>query len=462
MHEEAIIHLRKIFSDEGIIRVITHLDTDGLSSGAIITHTLKKHNQNFWLSTVKQLEDGMLDKLLVEAQKQKWKALFFLDLGSSKLNKIKEFARHLPLFVIDHHELDPLFEQEDSLRDNMFFISNYQYKENMSASCLAYLLVKELDKTNKRLSQLAILGLIGDILDRNFGKNVQAIIEDARENGMQLRRGLTVFSAMRPIHKALEFSSNIFIPGVTGNSNGAVSMLRDLGIEIRNSQGYRTMLDLSKDEMSALITAILLRRASYNSTEEIINNIYLIKVAGHLWDSREMSTMLNACGRMGYSSMAIAFLTGSKRARDKIQDVYTKYKHHIIQGLNTVDSIKQVNEKYVVINARNMIKDTIIGTIISITASSFLYKEGTVIVGMAYRKDGKVKVSARIVKSRGKSNEDSEINLDGILRSIIRVTGGEVGGHLNAAGCLISKAKEKEFLELLDKKMSTEEIKITI
>jgi len=474
MHEEAIAKLRQIFSENGAIRVITHLDTDGLTSATILINALKKFNQSFWLTTVKQLEDDMLDRLLKDAGKQKWKAIFFLDLGSSKLRKIKEFSNYLPLFVIDHHELDPLYGLEKAddkgKNENFFLADTSQYNnEEMSASCLTYLFVKKLDKSNKPLSQLAILGLIGDILDKNIGKNVQTIIEDAKDSGMQVKRGLTVFSAMRPIHKALEFSSNIFIPGVTGNTNGAIIMLRDLGIDMRNAKGYRTLLDLNKEELSRLITTILLRRVNYDN-QEIINNIYLIKVSNHIWDAREISTMINACGRLNYSSLAIAFLMGSKKARDKIEDVYTKYKHHIIQSLNTVNNIdKIIGEKYVIINAKKMIKDTMIGTIVSILTSSFLYKEGTIIVGMAYRKDRKIKISARVVRGRKGYNSDNgdnseggdiDVNLEHVLRSVISVIGGEVGGHMNAAGCLISRKKESEFIELLKRSMDTEQIRI--
>jgi len=457
MHDDAILKLRQIFSDEGSIRVITHIDTDGLSSGAIMAQALKKNNQSFWLSTVKQLEDDMLNKLLKEAEKQKWKAIIFLDLGSSKLNKMKEFAEFLPIFIIDHHEIDPLFDSK-SLNQNLYFIGCSSYNdEKLSAACLTYLFVKEFDKTNKKLSQLAILGLIGDTLDRNLGKTAQLILEDSKDSGMQVKRGLTVFSSMRPIHKALEFGSNIFIPGVTGNSNGAFSMLRDLGIEIRSPHGYRTMLDLDQHELSRLITTILLRRVNYGN-EEIINNIYLIKISSHIWDAREMSSMINACGRLGYSSLAVAFLIGSKRARDKIENVYVKYKHHIIKSLNIINGLdKIIGERYILINAQDSIKDTMIGTIISIMASSFIYKEGTVIIGMAYRKDRKIKISARVVKGKGHGHN---VNLDKLLRSIISVTGGEVGGHMNAAGCLITKAKEKEFMDLFGQKMGIEEIKI--
>lgn len=461
---EAIEKLREIFLKEGMIRVITHLDTDGLTSAAILSYCLNKNNQVYWISTVKQLETDMIESLKQKSQKQKWKALVFLDLGASKLTQIKELATYTNVFIIDHHEVESNFGSVETLAipsesfGNLFFISPHEYNnEKLSASCLTYLFVKKISE-DKQLAQLAILGMIGDVLDKNIGKAVQEIINDAEESGMQIRRGLTVFSSMRPVHKALEFSSNIFIPGVTGSSNGALMMLRDLGIEIKTSYGYKTLLDLNKEELSRLITAVLLRRVNNGHGQDVLDNIYLIKISNHLFDAREVSTMLNACGRLGYSSLALAFLSGSKKAQIKIEEIYTKYKHYIIKALNLVSSRKKIQgDGYVIINAKNAIKDTLIGTVISIISSSYIYEEGTILIGMAYRKDSKIKVSARVVKDK---NKQSDTNLYHLLREIVKLTGGEVGGHLNAAGCLIAKEKEQEFIELLEKKLSTQEIKI--
>jgi len=458
--ELAAKKLKELFSEEGMIRVITHLDTDGLTSAAIFFYILKKYNQNFWVSIVKQLEEPLLKELLQQAEKQKWKAIVFLDLGAGMLSKIKNFTTNV--FIIDHHEIDCKIEPAEFFEEtsgNLFFISpRFHNDEKMSASCLTYLFVKKLkshwSREDKKLAQLAIIGLIGDMLDKNISKSVRGILSDAEESGMEIKKGLTVFSALRPIHKALEFS-NIFIPGVTGSGNAVIAMLRDLGIEIKNSQGYRTLLDLSKDELSRLITAILLKAKDQN--QNILDNIYLVKIANRLFDAREVSTMLNACGRLGYSSLALAFLIGSKKAASKIEEVYAKYKHLIVRALNWIHSNKKIEtNSYVIINAKNAIKDTMIGTVVSILASSYLYESGTIIVGMAYRKDSKIKVSARIVKGPNNS-----VNLYKLLQSAVELTGGEVGGHKDAAGCLIPKEKEKEFLELLQEKLKLPEIKFS-
>ena len=94
-------------------------------------------------------------------------------------------------------------------------------------------------------------------------------------------------------------------------------------------------------------------------------------------------------------------------------------------------------------NARDSIKDTIIGTITSILSSSLDYHEGTVLIGMAYNQD-KIKVSARIAGIEGK-------NLKEILEKTVTLTKleAEVGGHQKAAGCLIKREDEQKFIEEL-------------
>ena len=107
---------------------------------------------------------------------------------------------------------------------------------------------------------------------------------------------------------------------------------------------------------------------------------------------------------------------------------------------------------FIILNAKNQIKDTIIGTIATILSKSSIYEEGTTIITMAYF-DDKIKISARNVGNQGK-------NVREILASAIDQIGGEVGGHEFAAGALISQDKEKEFLEILRKNLEIEMVKV--
>ena len=171
--------------------------------------------------------------------------------------------------------------------------------------------------------------------------------------------------------------------------------------------------------------------------------------------------MINACGRLGYSSLALAFLLGSKKAKDRIEFVYSKYRHLLIDALNYVHVTKKVQGRnYVLINAKNKIRDTMIGTVTSILASSFIYSPGKILIGMAYRKDKKIKVSARL---SGHGEDVSEINLTKVLSQVLQdLECYEVGGHTRAAGCLINAKDEDAFIEKLQKTMEVEEIKVNV
>jgi single-stranded DNA-specific DHH superfamily exonuclease len=88
----------------------------------------------------------------------------------------------------------------------------------------------------------------------------------------------------------------------------------------------------------------------------------------------------------------------------------------------------------------------------SILSNSLIYEEGTILVGMAYYSN-KIKVSARNVGREGR-------NVREILQRVVDKTGGEVGGHEFAAGCMVSREKEDEFLDILQKNLEIELVKI--
>jgi single-stranded-DNA-specific exonuclease len=428
---DAAKELESLFLKKGAFRVISHLDSDGISSAAIITKMLTHHNQEFRLSTVKQIEDSVIEEL--ESSKEKFKAILFLDLGVTCLEKLESLSGQI--FVIDHHPAGSYTHDSKHI--------HVVHSTEMSASCICYLFARALG-IGKEVSQLAIIGMIGDIMKPN--KASAPIIVDAQESGMKLQKGLTLFSPTRPLHKALEFGS-IYIPGVTGSSSGALALLREAGIEIKNNKTWRTLGDLSSEEVSRLITAILVQQA--NSNQEIIDNIYLTKISGQLWDSRELSTLLNACGRLGHSSTAIALLVGSQDAKEEVSSIYNEYRHHLVKALNSVERAEKIKGSYyTIINARSMIKETMIGTVVSILSRSFLYEEGTLLIGLAYRTDNKIKISARSV---GKPHVD----LGSILKAVISKIGGEAGGHIGAAGGLILQEQEQQFLGLLEQELIT-------
>jgi len=420
------------------ILIISHHDTDGICSAAIMACALQKLDKKFSIRIIKQLEQEFIEKL------PKKDLLFFLDLGSGSLEHLNKLDNEV--FILDHHEID----KKISLKDNVRIVNPHLYtQEPLSGSCLTYLFVKEISKESKELANLAIIGMVGDMLEKNIGKIGNIIINDTE---MLIKKGLLLYPATRPLNKTLEFSSSMFIPGVTGSSSGAAGLLKEAGIEREKNGNYKSLIELNEDEMSKLVTAILLRRND-KEIEDFIGNIYLVKLFNKLEDARELSAMINSCSRLDHSNIALSLCMGSKKARKKAEEIYASYKQHLIAGLNFISNMKKIEgDNYIIINAKSNIKDTIIGTLASMLSMSSLYKEGTAIITMADN-ENKIKISARIAGRNGR-------NIREILDLVVKEVGGESGGHALAAGCLIAKEKEQEFIEALKKKLEIEMVKI--
>ncbi|MFH1248792.1 MAG: DHH family phosphoesterase [archaeon] len=438
----------KNISKEKVIQIISHYDTDGITSAAIMMKALQRDDRKFSVKIIKQLEGDYLEELKKEAEEKK-EVLFFLDLGSSNLKALENIKTDV--FILDHHEIP-----NNSESPNVRIVNPHMFSEEVSSAGLCYLFTRQLNQTNRNLASLAIVGMVGDMLEKTLSRVNNYILKEAED--ITIKKGLLIFSSTRPLHKALEFSSEIYIPGVTGSSIGAAGLLKEADIKTENGT-YRTLIDLNPEEMSRLIIAIMLRRADKERNDDsIIGNIYLTKFFNRVEDVRELSTLINACSRLGHSDVALALCLGDTAAKTKAEEVYNSYKYEIIQALNWVAKEKKAESKgLVIINARSNIRDTIIGTVTSILACSGMYDEGTILIGMA-NQDKNIKVSARI-----SGRENKTINLQKIVTEILKdVGGGGGGGHAKAAGCVIPLEKEQEFIESAKKLIEKESMSIKI
>ena len=426
------------------ILIVNHFDCDGITSGAIFGRCLKSLDKKFSFKTIKSLDKEFIKDL------PKNKAIVFLDLGSGNIKDMAQLSNDI--FLIDHHEIDTEF----NLPSNIRIINPHIFHsaEEMSGSCVTYLVTKELlKKPNIESATLAIVGMVGDIMEKNMGPLTNTILKDSE---VKTKKGILLYPSTRPLNKTLEYCSNPFIPGVTGNHSGATELLREAGIEF-TKQGYKSLIELNEDEMKRFVTSIALRVSDAEKIQEFIGNLFLVKFFNQMEDARELSALINACSRMGNPGIALLMCMGNKTAKKQAEKIYIGYKQNIVHGLKHVDQQQKIQGKqYVIINAKDQIQDTIIGTIASILSMSAVYKEGTVVITMAYNED-KIKVSSRISGTRKKENAR---NLKDIMNEVTELLGGESGGHHFAAGCVISKEKEQAFIELIRKKLDIEHIKI--
>lgn len=423
-------------SDKDIF-IISHFDTDGITSATILIQTLKKLDKKFSLKIVPRLEEEIIFKL------PKDKVIIFLDLASGSLNYLSKLDLE-NIFIIDHHQIF-----QDIPKKLNIVNPQLNGKEEISSSSLVYLFCKHLSDETKEFAKLAILGMIGDSMEKSIDKLNNLIINDGE---VKRKRGLLIYPSTRPLNRTLEYCSDPYIPDITGNPQGVTELLREVGLNPVNNGKYKSLIELNEEEMSKLVTSIVLKNPKVKN-REIIGDIFLIKFFNKLEDARELSAIINACSRLGESETAIQFCMELTKAKKRAELMHAKYKQFILSGLKFVSESEKIEGNgFVIINAKEKIKDTIIGTIASILSNSSIYEEGTIITTMAYYED-KIKVSSRSV---GKSAR----NIREVLSSVIEKTGGDVGGHGSAAGCMLKQEKEKEFIDFLKKSLEIELVKI--
>jgi single-stranded-DNA-specific exonuclease len=418
------------------IKIISHFDTDGITSAAIFSRALQRWKKSFSLEIVKGLEPEFISTL------PETHILIFLDLASNSMDLLKN--KKTEIFIMDHHEVG------QDIPKNITIVNPFIEKdENICSAAICYLFAKLLSQNNKDLATLAILGMVGDIHDKNLNSRYDEIIKDSETT---IKKGILLYPSTRPLDKTLEYSSNPYIPGASGSSQGSYELLRDAKIERENGK-FPSLHELTEEQMGNLITAIMLRSQNQEKVHDMIGNLFLVKFFNKLEDARELSALINACSRMEHPHLALGFCLGNKDSKAKAEKIYIKYKQSLVSALKHIDTMREKisGNNYTIINAQDKIKDTIIGTVASIMSNSPTYKTGTIIVALAYNED-KIKVSARLAGREGR-------NVREVLNQVVVPLGGQVGGHPQAAGCLISKEKESEFLNELKRVLDIEIIK---
>lgn len=422
------------------IKVVSHFDTDGICSAAIFSRALQRWGKNFSLEVVKTLDESYISNLPED------NLLIFLDLASGSLDYLAK--KKTEVFIFDHHEI------VQEIPKNVFMINPVIEKEEpISGAAVCYLFAKRLNGVNRDLANLAVIGMVGDMHEKEIGKVFGEILQDS--DGI-MKRGLLVYPSTRPLNRVLEYSSSPYLPGVTGSREGVSSLLREAGLTIENGQ-YKALYELTDDEMTKLVTAVMLRgaKAGALNQENLIGNLFMVKFFNKLEDAREISALINACSRMERKDVALGFCLGNKVMREEAEKIYINYKQSLVSALKYVSESEKVEGKdYLIVHGKDKIKDTIIGTVASILSHSPMYPEGLMIVALAYDQE-RVKVSARVAGRKGR-------NVREVLNQVVVPIGGEVGGHPNAAGCLIPKERENDFILELRKVLDLEITKVNL
>jgi RecJ-like exonuclease len=459
--KEGAVKLKEI-GKEQTIRLVSHIDADGISAGAIIIKAMKEGGWKYHFTPVKQLDRKELEILA----RENYQLYVFTDLGASNLLDIEELFKGKAVFVLDHHKPGKENAKENiiHINPNLFGIDG---ASEISGAGVTYFFCRELNEKNKKMAYTALIGAIGDVqIKESISELNQEIINDAIESGkIRIERGIRFFGySTKPIHKIIAYCKEQVIPEISGDEAISIEFLQKIGIYGRDESKFRTLSQLKPEEMNRLAEEIIKKIGNGRKAEDIMWDNYILadEKEDMMRDAREFSTLLNACGRMGKPSLGIGACLGDDEIKKEAIKTVQDYKAEIMNAMdffNANRNTRNVIEKkgYIIINAKDKIKETIIGTLMSMISKSGMVASGSYIIGMARSDENKTKASLRY------AGENMEADLRETIKEIIeKLKSGEFGGHKNAAGAIIPSDKEEEFIkiseEVLERKCMEEGI----
>ncbi|MDI6889232.1 MAG: DHH family phosphoesterase [Methanocellales archaeon] len=429
--------------------VISHIDADGVASAAVMCKMLEREGMDYGVRFLKQLDSVALNEI-ADLGKQ---LVIFTDLGSTMIDQIN--ALGMDIVIADHHQ--PAGRGEYHLNPHLFGING---ANELSGSGAAYLIWRAMGSTQD-LADLAVVGAVGDLQDlregRLIGMNRQILEEGVRGGVLSFKTDIRLFGRQtRPVHKLLEYCSDPYIPGITGDEEGCLRFLNDLGIKLKDAD-WRRWIDLRKDEkqqiVSGLMRLCIASGISPYKVERLVGEVYTLlkeEEGTELRDASEYSTLLNATARYGHAEIGLAVCMGDRSdAYVFAQNLLAQHRRNLSNGLNFVRDEGVVTlENLQYFHAGNNIQDTIVGIVAGMSASIEGISKELSIVALADAEDG-IKISARGTQDLVRRG----LNLAVALKESAEQVGGAGGGHDIAAGATIPRGTEEKFISILNEKI---------
>ncbi len=442
---------RELIESSQDIKVYSHIDCDGICSGAILSTILDRQNKEHEIEFVNL---DVLDNIELTHE-----LTIFSDLGSGQLvdGKAKKGQK---ILILDHHPpLRDLNYKDDKDYTYLEINPHHHGIDGSYYVCgggLCYFLSKEFGYTD--LSWIGVLSAIGDMQNTHSGhfEGLNSLIEqDAIDGGYLdvIRNDLNIYGRnTRPLFVALSYFNDVQLP-ITNNTAETMAILEELGIDEkhhRKTLNELTMEDKSKlyQRLSGMISQVVPGRYVQYIPQLIIGDSYTFlkeDMDSFLRDASEFSTAMNACGRNHEEKIAMEVLKGDRIvALDQLETVSRDHRRNLAQSIEKVADSEQSN----IIELENLqyfdgtgIKPKIVGTITGMILGYCNWKKP--VIGFTQTDEEGLKISLRC--SRLLSYDG--IHFGNIIRKISAEVGGSGGGHSMACGAYIPIKKKEEFLE---------------
>jgi len=448
--------LRKSVEGGNEVAIITHLDADGIIAGSIMAMAFSRMGARYSVRAVSDMNSSVVENMKADGRD------FYVitDLGGGWASNLRK-ALDDKWVIIDHHEIT---EEEILTDDDGQILNPWKFGidggREVSAGGMAYMVASTLDLKNRDLSGIAVVSAVADRQDQGdkrsfFGLNAE-ILKTAQSLGL-VSVDLDIILTgreTRPPHEALAYTLFHYIDGLTWNREACYLLLKNAGIKLKDNGGrWRVLAEFSQEEKSAIVEAVA---KFVGSSDKRVFDILLDDLIGYVYtlaredkrsllrDSREFSTMLNACGRIGRAGVGIAICMGDRNtALSAGEEIMSTYQMTLRNNISTIFSEKwrlADDGKTTFVNGDGILEEAMLGAVSSLLSRSPSLR-GRLLFVRTLTKDGTYKFS-----SRKCLDCKSQANLGVIMRQCSKALNGAGGGHSAAAGCSIPSSALEDFI----------------
>ena len=422
--------------------IVNHYDADGISSGALVARALRMRGIQFRMKTVRKLAEKEMEEIAGE------KELIFTDLGSSIAREAREW-KDRSVVMIDHHETD--VNEPYNVNCNLF---GFDGGRDASSASTAYFVFRD-----PELVELGIVGAVGDMQLPFRGLNSVMVEEGMRAGRVRREKDLTLFGRVsRALVWFLQYSTEPYIPGLTGSQRNCALLLKELGIELKEGERWRKYHELSAEERVKFVSGLVAYMYHMEMDEQVIrsvvDDVYLFPhqpQGTELSDANEFSTLLNACGRHNEPEVGVGVCLGDEKAYERARQLLQLHRRQLREGIEFASENVEDFGAFYFVDGRGVIDDGIIGVVAGMLYGGKI-RHTKPIIAIALNAEGQIKVSGRATRrlvERG-------IDLGAMMRKATEGFG-TGGGHNIAAGAQIEPARINEFLlrcgELVSKQL---------
>lgn len=458
--------------DSEKVRVISHIDADGITSASVAYQALRRAGIEVDVDFIKQLESRKLEKIKNGSKNNDHDLIWFTDLGSGQLEDLKG----MDCVITDHHEPQgeigdgtiPIEERGNLLNyggkttsGEILELNPHRFgidgANELCGAGTTYLVAREMGD-NSDLTKQAVVGAVGDLQatkeGKLIGKNREILKEGISGGHIDKRKDARLYGLeSRPIHKILEYASDPLLPGLTGDEDACINFLIDLDTQLKEDDEWRRWYHLTEDEkrkiMSELGKKLLNRGYPPHYVKNLIGEVYTFpdeQIGRMVHSAKEFSTLLNSCGRYEKGDIGLQVASGDRgEYYDKAKQLLKGHQQVLVDCMNYVGEDGVIERDHLqYFHGRDKIPDTVLGTVAGMILGSGDVDRSMPMIAFTESSDEDgLKVSSRGTKRLVRNGLD----LSKTMSHVSEELGGEGGGHDIAAGAFIPEGKEEEFLD---------------